>query len=62
MAGSNKTLQRNNRECKETFIGPSMAPRFSSPRHSFTFLLHTGLKRDLAPAQILRRWQAEIPA
>ena len=28
IARSAKTLKRNNRECKETLIGPAMAPRF----------------------------------
>ena len=28
MLGSAKTLKRNNGECKEILIGPSMAPRF----------------------------------
>jgi hypothetical protein len=29
MLGSPKSLKRNNRECREILIGPSMAPHFS---------------------------------
>jgi hypothetical protein len=31
MPGNTKTLKRNSKEFVEILIGPSMAPRFSSP-------------------------------
>ena len=31
MRGNAKVLKRNNRECKEILIGPSMAPHFFEP-------------------------------
>ena len=35
MLGCAKALKRNNRECKEILIGPSMAPRFLESENAF---------------------------
>ena len=44
MMGNTKALKRDNKERKEILIGPSMAPRFSTPRDPLRIRSHTSLK------------------
>jgi hypothetical protein len=45
MPGNAKALKRNNRECKEILIGPSMAPHFSGAEIPFSLPLDEQWRR-----------------
>ena len=45
MPGNAKALKRNNRECKEILIGPSMAPHFSGAEIPFSLSLDEQWRR-----------------
>jgi hypothetical protein len=58
MPGNAKALKRNNRECKEILIGPSMAPHFSGAEIPFLFRSTksgVGFRSNLAARMASRR-------
>jgi len=51
MLGSSKSLKRNNGECKEILIGPSMAPHFSGTQIRCLFSLSVDEERRRLPVK-----------
>jgi hypothetical protein len=52
MPGNAKALKRNNGECREILIGPSMAPHFSGAEIPFLFFFFASRRVVSASGQI----------